>query len=144
MEQLLIKNQNDTKAFGKQLAESAKPGTIIAMIGDLGTGKTTLSKAIAEGLGVQELITSPTFAIVHQYDSGRLPFYHFDVYRIGDPEEMYELGYEEYFFGQGVTVLEWADQIMPLIPKGTLILRLTYGDQLKNPEERIYTIEYKE
>lgn len=144
MKQILIKNQQDTRQFGRRLGESATPGTIIAMIGDLGTGKTTLSKAIAEGLGVQELITSPTFAIVQQYDSGRLPFYHFDVYRIGDSEEMYELGYEEYFFGQGVTVVEWADQIMSLIPKGTLTIHLTYGDNLENPEERIYNIEYKE
>ncbi len=144
MKQILIKNQQDTRQFGRRLGEYATPGTIIAMIGDLGTGKTTLSKAIAEGLGVQELITSPTFAIVQQYDSGRLPFYHFDVYRIGDSEEMYELGYEEYFFGQGVTVVEWADQIMSLIPKGTLTIHLTYGDNLENPEERIYNIEYKE
>lgn len=132
-----IKNELDTRKFGTELAKKLKPGDVIALIGDLGTGKTTLTKSIAEGLGITEMITSPTFTIVQEYSSGRLPLYHFDVYRISDPEEMYELGYEEYFFGQGVCVVEWADQIEELIPEGSIVIRIEYGE---NEEERIYNI----
>ena len=105
------------------------------MVGDLGTGKTTLTKAIAQGLGVRETITSPTFTIVKEYDSGRLPLYHFDVYRIGDIDEMYELGYEEYFYGEGVSVVEWADIIEELIPDEAVRINIEYGP---NEGERIY------
>jgi tRNA threonylcarbamoyladenosine biosynthesis protein TsaE len=134
----VIHNELDTKRFGIELANKLKPGDIVALIGDLGTGKTTLTKSIAEGLGITEMITSPTFTIVREYTSGRIPLYHFDVYRLGSEEEMYELGYEEYFFGQGVCIIEWADQIMELIPQGSIIIRIEYGD---NEEQRIYNIE---
>ena len=109
----------------------------MALSGDLGTGKTALTKAIAEGLGVRELITSPTFTIVQEYHSGRLPLYHFDVYRVNDPDELCEIGYEEYFYGQGVCVVEWADLIEELLPPDALKILITYGEL---PEERIYTI----
>ena len=89
---IFIKNEKDSMEFGKFLSRKLTAGSVIALTGDLGTGKTTLTKAVAEGLGIKETITSPTFNIVQQYDSGRLPLYHFDVYRIGDIEEMYELG----------------------------------------------------
>lgn len=134
----IIKNELDTKEFGKELAQKLKPGDVVALIGDLGTGKTTLTKSIAEGLGITEMITSPTFTIVQEYTEGRIPLYHFDVYRLCDLEEMYELGYEEYFFGQGVCVVEWADQIMEIIPEDAVIIRITYGAE---DEERIYEIE---
>lgn len=133
-----IKNELDTREFGIKVAGRLKPGDIIALIGDLGTGKTTLTKSIAEGLGITEMITSPTFTIVQEYPAGRLPLYHFDVYRINDPEEMYELGYEEYFFGEGVCVVEWADQIMELIPEDSIIIRIEYGE---SEGERIYHIK---
>lgn len=133
-----IKSEQDTREFGLKLGKEARPGTVIAMIGDLGTGKTTLTKAIAEGLGVKDIITSPTFNIVKEYDSGRLPLYHFDVYRIGDVEEMFEIGYEEYFFGEGICVVEWADIIEELIPEDAVVIRIQYG---ASPEERIYEIE---
>lgn len=133
----VIKNELDTRKFGIELAQNLKPGDIIALIGDLGTGKTTLTKSIAEGLGIIDMITSPTFTIVQEYHEGRLPLYHFDVYRISDPEEMYELGYEEYFFGQGVCVVEWADLIMELIPEGSIVIRIEYGAAA---DERIYHI----
>ena len=94
---IVIKNEEETKKFGEKLCKKLTAGSIVALTGDLGTGKTTLTKAIAAGLGVTDVITSPTFNIVKQYDSGRLPLYHFDVYRIGDVDEMYEIGYEEYF-----------------------------------------------
>jgi tRNA threonylcarbamoyladenosine biosynthesis protein TsaE len=132
---LSIRNEEETKAFGHQLADRLEPGSVVALIGDLGTGKTTLSKYIAEGLGITEVVTSPTFTIVQEYHSGRLPLYHFDVYRIGDISEMEELGYEEYFFGDGVSLVEWADIIQELLPEETRIIRIEYG---REPEERIY------
>ncbi|WP_415930428.1 tRNA (adenosine(37)-N6)-threonylcarbamoyltransferase complex ATPase subunit type 1 TsaE [Zhenpiania hominis] len=135
MRKLILKNEDETRAFGLELGASLRKGDIVALIGDLGTGKTALTKYIAEGLGIRETITSPTFTIVQEYRQGRLPLYHFDVYRIGDPEEMYELGYEEYFYGDGVCVIEWADLIEELLPEYTKVIRIEYG---KNQEERIY------
>jgi tRNA threonylcarbamoyladenosine biosynthesis protein TsaE len=135
---VLIENELDTREFGRELAKKLKPGDVVALIGELGTGKTTLTKSIAEGLGITGMITSPTFTIVQEYTEGRLPLYHFDVYRLNGPEEMEELGYEEYFFGQGVCVVEWADQIMELIPEGSIVIRIEYGEK---EDERIYHIE---
>ena len=132
-----IKNEHETEAFGRELGASAKAGTVIALIGDLGTGKTTLTKYIAAGLGVTEQITSPTFTIIKEYRTGRCPLFHFDVYRIGDIDEMYELGYEEYFFGDGVCIVEWADLIEELIPEDALTIRITRGE---DEEERIYEV----
>jgi tRNA threonylcarbamoyladenosine biosynthesis protein TsaE len=132
---LSIRNEEETRAFGHQLANQMEPGSVVALIGDLGTGKTTLSKYIAEGLGITEVVTSPTFTIVQEYHTGRLPLYHFDVYRIGDISEMEELGYEEYFFGDGVSLVEWADIIQELLPEEARIIRIEYG---REPEERIY------
>ena len=108
---------------------------MIALTGDLGTGKTALTKSIAEGLGITEVITSPTFNIVKEYYSGRIPMYHFDVYRIGDIDEMYELGYEEYFYGNGVCIVEWADLIEDIIPEDAIRIDIEYGE---NEGERIY------
>lgn len=132
---IVIKNEEETKKFGKELSEKLTAGSIVALTGDLGTGKTTLTKAIAAGLGVTDVITSPTFNIVKQYDSGRLPLYHFDVYRIGDVDEMYEIGYEEYFFGDGVCVIEWADLIEEIIPDDAVRIEIEYGEK---EGERIY------
>ncbi len=124
-----MKSEEDTRHFGLELAERLTPGSIVALIGDLGTGKTALTKYIAEGLGVKETITSPTFNIVKEYESGRLPLYHFDVYRLTDPEDMYEIGYEEYFFGRGVTVVEWADMVEELLPPETIVINIEYGER---------------
>lgn len=142
--EVIINNESETKSFGHMFAKQLKAGDVVALIGDLGTGKTTLSKAIAEGLGVSELVTSPTFTIVQEYESGRLPLYHFDVYRINSEEEMFDIGYEEYFFGQGVCIVEWADQIMSIIPKDSVIINIEYGKELNNPEKRIYQITKKD
>ena len=106
----------ETFAVGRQLGLSAKPGELYTLDGDLGVGKTVFTKGIAEGLGITEHVNSPTFTIVQIYESGRLPFYHFDVYRIGDIEEMDEIGYEDYFFGNGVCIVEWAELISELLP----------------------------
>ncbi|MEG0292307.1 MAG: tRNA (adenosine(37)-N6)-threonylcarbamoyltransferase complex ATPase subunit type 1 TsaE [Anaerovoracaceae bacterium] len=135
MRELIIRNEEDTKKFGETLAETLVPGDVVALVGNLGTGKTTLTKYIAQGLGIDEMITSPTFTIVQEYKSGRLPMYHFDVYRIMDIEEMYEMGYEEYFFGDGVSIIEWADQIEEIIPEDAKIIFIEYG---RNEGERIY------
>ena len=132
---LTLKNEEETRQFGLDLAEKLKSGDVIALIGNLGTGKTALTRYVAEGLGIHERISSPTFTIVKEYDSGRLPLYHFDVYRIADPEEMFNIGADEYFFGQGVCVVEWADMIEELLPENTKYIYLEYG---QNPEERIY------
>lgn len=124
---MIIKNEMETAAFGMDLGRRVCPGTVIALTGDLGAGKTTLTKAIAQGLGIADMITSPTFTLVKEYGSGRLPLYHFDVYRIGDVDEMYELGYEEYFYGNGVCVVEWADLIEELLPENAIRIQIEYG-----------------
>lgn len=138
MEKIVMKNEQDTINFGLELAKRLKPGSVIALIGDLGTGKTALTKAIAEGMGIKQMITSPTFTIVQEYHDGRLPLYHFDVYRICGVEEMYEIGYEEYFYGQGVCIVEWADLIIDIIPEDAIKIYIEYG---KLSDERIYSIE---
>ena len=109
-------SEEETFALGRRIGEKANPGEIYALLGDLGVGKTVFTKGVAVGLAVSEQVNSPTFTIVQVYDSGRLPFYHFDVYRIGDPEEMDEIGYEDYFFGDGVCFIEWAKLIGELLP----------------------------
>lgn len=106
----------ETFELGKRIGESAKSGQIICLNGDLGVGKTVFTQGFAQGLGIEESVNSPTFTIIQIYDEGRMPLYHFDVYRIGDPEEMYEIGYEEYFFGEGVCLIEWSELIEELIP----------------------------
>ena len=108
--------EQDTFDIGKKLGESAEPGNIFLLEGDLGVGKTVFTKGFAAGLGIEEPITSPTFTIVQEYKEGKYPLYHFDVYRIGDPEEMYDIGYEEYFFGEGICIVEWPSRIEELLP----------------------------
>ena len=106
----------ETFALGQKLGEQAKAGQIYTLNGDLGVGKTVFTQGIARGLGITEAVSSPTFTIVQVYEEGRLPFYHFDVYRIGDIEEMDEIGYEDYFYGQGLTMVEWANLIEEILP----------------------------
>ncbi len=106
----------ETSALGRELGEKAQPGEVYTLIGDLGVGKTVLTQGIADGLGITEPICSPTFTIVQVYEEGRLPFYHFDVYRIGDIEEMDEIGYEDYFYGDGLCMIEWANLIEEILP----------------------------
>ena len=107
----------ETFDFGKSLGESAKAGTVYTLIGDLGVGKTVLTQGLAKGLEIDEPINSPTFTIVQVYEEGRLPLYHFDVYRIGDVEEMEEIGYEDYFYGEGVSLIEWPNLIEEILPE---------------------------
>ena len=101
-------SEKETRDLGEKLGRTAVPGGLYTLTGDLGTGKTVFTQGFARGLGITEHVNSPTFTIVQEYDGGRLPFYHFDVYRIGDIEEMDEIGYEDYFYGEGVCLIEWA------------------------------------
>lgn len=133
----LLKTEEDTRSLGKQLAGAAKASDVIALVGDLGVGKTTLAKAIAAHLGIKEEITSPTFTILAQYESGRLPFYHFDVYRVHEEDELFEIGFQEYLDGEGLCVIEWADLIEELLPAGTLWVRLAWD---ATGTERICTV----
>ncbi|MCI9152024.1 MAG: tRNA (adenosine(37)-N6)-threonylcarbamoyltransferase complex ATPase subunit type 1 TsaE [Lachnospiraceae bacterium] len=108
----------ETFALGRAVGEAARAGDVYTLVGELGVGKTVFTQGLAEGLGIREPICSPTFTIVQVYEEGRLPLYHFDVYRIGDVEEMEEIGYEDYFYGNGVTLIEWGNLIRELLPPG--------------------------
>ena len=113
----------ETFGVGKELGERAYAGQVFTLTGDLGVGKTVFTQGLAKGLGIDEPVNSPTFTIVQEYDGGRLPFYHFDVYRIGDIEEMEEVGFDDYVMGEGVSLIEWADLIREILPdKRTEIL----------------------
>ena len=114
----------ETYELAKKLAGKAAAGDIYLLYGDLGTGKTVFAQGFAAGLGIDDYINSPTFTIMKSYDSGRLAFNHFDVYRIGDPEEMYDLDYEEYLFGDGVCLIEWAELIEELLPEDCIRVRI--------------------
>ena len=116
MEQIETSSPEETFEAGRQLGLLAKPGDVYTLNGDLGVGKTVFTQGVAAGLGIKEHVNSPTFTIVQVYEEGRLPFYHFDVYRIGDIEEMDEIGYEDYFYGNGLCIIEWAELIEELIP----------------------------
>ena len=119
MKQTIIETNSweETFALGEELGKNAKEKDVYTLIGDLGVGKTVFTQGVAKGLGISEAICSPTFTIVQVYEEGRMPFYHFDVYRIGDIEEMDEIGYEDYFYGDGICFVEWANLIEELIPK---------------------------
>lgn len=106
----------ETFAFGKKIGEQATAGEVYTLIGDLGVGKTVFTQGVAKGLGIVEAVSSPTFTIVQVYEEGRIPFYHFDVYRIGDVEEMDEVGYEDYIYGNGMCLIEWANLIEEILP----------------------------
>ncbi len=110
-------SERETYELGLAMGREARPGEVYTLIGDLGVGKTIFTKGLAAGLGIQEPVSSPTFTILQEYEEGRLPFYRFDVYRIGDVEEMDEIGYEDYFYGDGVCLIEWADLIREILPE---------------------------
>lgn len=120
----------ETYDLGKKIGEQLSPGSVLTLVGDLGVGKTVFSQGLAEGLGITEPVNSPTFTIIQIYDGGRLPFYHFDVYRIGDVSEMDEIGYEDYFWGDGVCLIEWANLIEEILPEHYTEITIE-----KNPEK---------
>lgn len=110
-------SQKETAQLGQKLGKEAACGDVYTLVGDLGVGKTVFTKGIAKGLGITEPVNSPTFTIIQIYESGRIPFYHFDVYRISDIEEMDEIGYEDYFYGEGLTIIEWGNLISEILPR---------------------------
>ncbi len=125
----IIKSEAETRALGLIIAEAAEPGDIVALIGDLGTGKTALTKYIAEGLGVKEDVISPTFTIVKEYRSGRIPLYHFDVYRLSNGEELLDTGAEDYLEDSGLSVIEWADIVADVLPADSLVVMIEYAEE---------------
>lgn len=130
-----IKNEHDTEEFGMKLASSLESGDIVALIGDLGTGKTTLTKYIAKGLGVTENIDSPTFNIVKEHKSGIIPLFHFDVYRLSSGDELLDIGADEYFYSDGVCIIEWADIVADVVPEKAKVILIEYGEK---QGERVY------
>ena len=125
----------ETYKIAYEMGQKAVPGTVIAMSGDLGAGKTLFTQGLAAGLGVKEPVSSPTFTILQIYDSGRLPLYHFDVYRIEEPEEMQEVGFDDYVFGEGVAVIEWAPCVRELLPDEYVEINI-YGDDARGADYR--------
>ena len=125
MEQIIeTHSAEETYALGKKIGESAKPGQVYSLIGDLGVGKTVFTQGLAAGLGITDSVNSPTFTILQIYEDGRIPFYHFDVYRIGDVEEMEEIGYEDCFYGEGVCLIEWANLIEEILPENYILIEI--------------------
>ena len=131
-----LNSLDDTKEFGESLGKRLKKGDILCLNGDLGAGKTTLTKSIGIGLGVEEYITSPTFALINEY-RGNLPVYHFDVYRLENVDELDDLGFDEYFFGEGVCIIEWAEKIEKMLPKEIIVLDIGKGETV---DKRIVSI----
>lgn len=131
---LKLNNINDTLKLGEIIGKSINPGSIIALVGDLGAGKTVLVKGIARGLGVEEEPNSPTFVIMNSYE-GRIPLYHFDLYRLSDEDELFAIGYEEYFYGDGVCAVEWADRVQEIFPEHTISI------EIKIPEPAVENSE---
>ncbi len=151
LREVKVKSESETRAFGAELGRNASPGDVIALIGDLGAGKTALTSAIAEGLGVTGRISSPTFTIVKEYRTGRIPLYHFDVYRLAGNEEIISwrdfwgetgrdlregaideldnIGADEYFYGDGLTVVEWADLVLEALPENTKYIFIEYAPE---------------
>ena len=130
----------ETFSLGEKIGKEASKGTVFCLEGDLGVGKTVFTQGFAKGLDINEPINSPTFTIVQEYHEGKMPFYHFDVYRIGDVSEMDEIGYEDYFYGDGVCFVEWAELIMELIPDGAVWIKIE-KDLEKGFDYRRITIE---
>ena len=130
----------ETYLLGVKIGQAAKAGDVYTLIGDLGVGKTVFTQGLARGLGIEEAISSPTFTIVQVYDEGRLPFYHFDVYRIGDISEMDEIGYEDYIYGEGVSLIEWANLIEEILPENRIAVTIE-KDLEKGFDYRIIRID---
>ncbi|WP_120168834.1 tRNA (adenosine(37)-N6)-threonylcarbamoyltransferase complex ATPase subunit type 1 TsaE [Thermohalobacter berrensis] len=124
---IVTNSPEETKEFGYKLGTLLKGGDILCLSGDLGAGKTTLTQAIAEGMGIEDYITSPTFTIINEYE-GKLPLYHFDVYRLEGPEAMDDLGYEEYFYSNGVCIIEWANLIEEILPEERINITIKRGN----------------
>ncbi|MTI67117.1 MAG: tRNA (adenosine(37)-N6)-threonylcarbamoyltransferase complex ATPase subunit type 1 TsaE [Firmicutes bacterium] len=137
MQRIITNGELETKKIGYKLGSILKSGDVVCLIGDLGAGKTTLTKSITKGLEVDDYVTSPTFTLINEYE-GKYPVYHFDVYRISDVDEMYDLGYEEYLFSEGIVIIEWANLIEEILPKERLTIKLKRTKDLNKREINIY------
>ncbi|XTR37752.1 tRNA (adenosine(37)-N6)-threonylcarbamoyltransferase complex ATPase subunit type 1 TsaE [Paraclostridium tenue] len=127
MVKIYLENEEQTKAIGYKLGQLLTPKSVVCLIGDLGAGKTTMTQSLAKALEVDDYITSPTFNIVNEYE-GRMPLYHFDVYRIGSSDEMYDIGFDEYIDGDGVCIIEWANLIEDILPNEYLYIEMNYKE----------------
>ena len=143
----LVNSVEETTNLGFKLGKLVNPGDIICLTGDLGTGKTHISKGIAKGLDINEIITSPTFTVVNEYDSGRLKLNHFDVYRVNDPDEIYAIGFDDYIFSDAVSIIEWANYIEEILPKEYLHIHiskdLSKGENFRRIEFTAYGDNYE-
>lgn len=137
------RSPGETYQLGIEIGEKAQEGQVYTLVGDLGVGKTVFTQGMAKGLGIQEPVSSPTFTIVQVYEEGRLPFYHFDVYRIGDVSEMDEIGYEDYVYSEGVSLIEWANLIEEILPEKRIAIMIE-KDLEKGFDYRRITIEERE
>lgn len=133
-------SQEETRDAGRRMALKLKPGAVVCLVGDLGAGKTVFTQGIAEGLGIDEPVCSPTFTLIQEYRDGRIPLYHFDVYRIDGPWDMDDLGYEEYFYGDGVCLVEWGNLIEELLPENTIYINIE-RDNSKGFDYRHITVK---
>ena len=131
---------DETYEYGRKRGAEAQPGDVYCLTGDLGVGKTVFTQGFAAGLGVREPVSSPTFTIVQEYEGEKMPFYHFDVYRIGDAEEMEEIGFEDYVYGQGVCLIEWANLIREILPEDFMGIMIE-KDMEKGFDYRRITLE---
>lgn len=136
MVRIVLKGLKETKEFGEKLGKLLEGGDLLSLTGDLGAGKTTLTKSIGIGLGISDYITSPTFTLINEY-KGRVRLYHFDVYRLEDEEDLLDLGYEDYFYSNGVTIVEWGDKIEDILPENRININIDKGEEL---DERIITL----
>ena len=134
------RSPEETYELGRKIGLQARPGQVYTLTGDLGVGKTVFTQGVAAGLGITEPVSSPTFTIVQVYEEGRLPFYHFDVYRIGDIEEMEEIGYDDYFFGKGICLIEWAELIEEILPDDRISITIE-KDLAQGFDDRRITVE---
>ncbi len=125
---IITKSPEETKNLGKEVSKLTKPGDLLAFYGELGAGKTCFIQGISQGLEVKDYVTSPSFTIINEYQ-GKVPVYHFDLFRLDDDEDIFELGYEEYFYGEGLTVIEWAEKIEQLLPKEHLKIDIKFKDR---------------
>ena len=137
-EQFITRSPEETEALGARLAGALEPGAVVAFTGDLGAGKTAFVRGLARGLGIQDRVTSPTFTIVNEYEGGRLPLFHFDLYRLGSADELFDIGWEDYLARGGVCAVEWSERMEELLEPGTIRVDLRRGE---DEDRRVITVE---
>ena len=137
-EQFITRSPEETEALGARLAGALEPGAVVAFTGDLGAGKTAFVRGLARGLGIRDRVTSPTFTIVNEYEGGRLPLFHFDLYRLGSADELFDIGWEDYLARGGVCAVEWSERMEELLEPGTIRVDLRRGE---DEDRRVITVE---